>query len=91
LALEWTNILSLAHADMYFTFLHAGRHFQNFLEIYPVKKRKSLSRKDRIQVPRRALILDLDHAYLASESTKYDILSPPLTYSACRKVKYKHG
>jgi hypothetical protein len=25
---------------MYFTFLHAGRHFWNFPEIYPVKKRK---------------------------------------------------
>ncbi len=35
----------------HFSFLHAGRHFRNFLDIYPVEKRKSVSRKDRTHIP----------------------------------------
>jgi hypothetical protein len=47
----------------YFTFLHAGRHFRNFLEIYPVKKRKSVSREGWNSRPLE--YCSLDHSYLA--------------------------
>jgi hypothetical protein len=40
------------HPCWYFTILHGGRHFRNFSEMYPVKKRKSVSRKDEIHDPR---------------------------------------
>ncbi len=50
--------------------------FQNFPEIYPVKTRKSVSRKDQTQV----LILSYPETMATlHESSKYEILSHPLT------------
>ncbi len=63
----------------HFSFLHAGRHFPNFLEIYPVVKRKKRVWSGRIELLSLGiLILSFTHrswlTYMRAQTMKYQAI-----------------